>query len=93
VGKELIVKAFVRLHAFLSQYTICFMALFITHRCLKCFESVTLILPQHKGGAFKGPARGQCLNCMDEQEYDLTVPANKKDLFNVKGALNKKEGD
>ncbi len=26
----------------LSQYTICFMALFIPHRCPKCFESVTL---------------------------------------------------
>ena len=33
--------------------------------------------PQHKGGAFKGPAKVQCLICMDEQEYDLTVPANK----------------
>ena len=54
------------------------MAIFIPHRCPKCFESVTLIQPQHKGGAFKGPARGQCLNCMDEQEYDLTVPANRK---------------
>ena len=29
-------------------------------------------------GAFKGPARGQCLNCMDEQEYDLTVPVNRR---------------
>jgi hypothetical protein len=46
-----------------------------TDRCPKCFESVTLIQPQHKGGAFKGPAKGHCLNCMDEQEYDLTVPA------------------
>ena len=34
------------------------MALFIPHRCPKCFESVTLIQPQHKGGAFKGPAKG-----------------------------------
>ncbi len=33
------------------------MALFIPHRCPKCFESVTLIQPQHKGGAFKGPAK------------------------------------
>ncbi len=32
-------------------------------------------------GAFKGPARGHCLNCMDEQEYDLTMPANKGDLI------------
>ncbi len=31
------------------------MAIFIPHRCPKCFESVTLIQPQHKGGAFKGP--------------------------------------
>jgi len=60
------------------------MALFIPHRCPKCFESVTLIQPQYKGGAFKGVARGQCLNCMDEQEYDLTIPANKKDLINIK---------
>jgi len=52
------------------------MALFIPQRCPECFESVTLIQPQHKGGAFKGPARVQCLNCMDEQEYDLTVPEN-----------------
>jgi len=33
------------------------MALYIPHRCPKCFESVTLIQPQHKGGAFKGPAK------------------------------------
>ncbi len=46
--------------------------------------SVTLIQPQYKGGAFKGPANGQCLNCMDEQEYDLTVPANREDFINVK---------
>jgi len=46
--------------------------------CPKCFESVTLIQPQHKGGAFKGPARGKCLKCMDEQEYDLRVPVNRK---------------
>ena len=52
------------------------MALYIPHRCPKCFESVTLIQPQHKGGAFKGPAKGQCLNCMDEQRCDLTVPGN-----------------
>ncbi len=50
------------------------MALYIPYRCPKCFESVTLIQPQYKGGAFKGPAKGQCLNCMDEQEYNLTVP-------------------
>ena len=59
------------------------MALFIPHRCPKCFESVTLIQPQYKGGAFKGPAKAQCLNCMDEQEYDLTVPANRRDLIRV----------
>jgi hypothetical protein len=54
------------------------MALYIPHRCPTCFESVTLIQPQHKGGAFKGPAKGQCLNYMDEQEYDLIVPVNRK---------------
>ena len=42
------------------------MALFIPHRCPKCFESVTLIQPQHKGGA-KGLAKSQCLNCMGGQ--------------------------
>ncbi len=61
------------------------MALYIPYRCPKCFESVTLIQPQHKGGGFKGSAKGQCLNCMDEQEYDLMVPINRRDLINVKG--------
>ena len=61
------------------------MALYIPHSCPKCFESVTLIQPQHKDGAFKGPAKSQCLNCMDEQEYDLTVPAYRRDLINFKG--------
>ena len=56
------------------------MPLYIPHRYPKYFESVTLIQPQHKGGAFKGPAKGQCLNCMDKQEYDLTVPVNREDL-------------
>jgi len=63
-----------------SQIT---MALFIPHRCPKCFESVTLIQPQYKGGAFKGPARGQCLNCMDEQEYDLNIPVNRRNLVHA----------
>jgi len=49
--------------------------------CPKCFESVTLIQPQYKGGAFKGPARAQCLSCMDEQEYDLTVLVNTRDVL------------
>jgi len=57
------------------------MALFIPHRCPKCFESVTLIRLQHKGGAFKGSAKGQCLNCMDEREYDLRVPVNRKSIL------------
>ena len=46
---------------------------------VKGIEGVTLIQPQHKGGAFKVPAKGQCLNCMDEQEYDLMVPVNRKE--------------
>ena len=54
------------------------MAIFIPHRCPKCFESVTLIQPQYKGGAFKGLARAHCLNCMDEEEYDLTMPAKRR---------------
>ena len=45
------------------------------------------IQPQHKGGALKGPAKGQCLNCMDEQEYDLTVPVNRGDLIRVKKTI------
>ena len=67
------------------------MALFIPHQCPQCFESLTLIQPQHKGGAFKGPARGQCLNCMDEQEYDLTVPVNRKDLIHAIEVVTPKE--
>jgi len=54
-------------------------------RCANCFESVTLIQPQYRGGAFKGPAKGQCLNCMDEQEYDLTVPVNREDSIPYEG--------
>jgi len=57
------------------------MALYLPHRCPKCFGIVTLIQPQHKGGDFKGPARAHCLNCMNEKEYDLTVPANKENLI------------
>jgi len=67
------------------------MPVFIPHRCPKCFESMMLIQPQHKGGAFKGPAKGQCLNCMNEQEYELTVPANRKDLIRVIEAVAPKE--
>jgi len=52
------------------------MALYIPHRCPKCFGSVTVIQPQHKGGAFKGSARGEYLNCIDEREYDLTKLVN-----------------
>ena len=66
------------------------MAIFIPHRCPKCYESVTLIQLQHKGGAFKGPARGQCLSCMDEQEYDLTVPVNRRDLIHAIEAVTPK---
>ena len=66
------------------------MALFIPHRCPKCFESVTLIQPQYRGGAFKGPAKGQCLNCMDEQEYDLTIPANREGLLHAIEAVTPK---
>ena len=39
-------------------------------------ERMTVIQPRHNCGAFKGRAKAQCLNCMDEHEYDLTVPAN-----------------
>jgi len=42
---------------------------------------VTLIQPQYKGGAFKGLARAHCLSCMDGQEYDLRVPANRRKVL------------
>jgi len=35
-------------------------------------------------------AKGQCLNCMDEQEVDLTVPVNRRDLINVIEAVTPK---
>ncbi len=76
-------SGFAELRPFPSQYTIRFMALYIPHRCPKCFESIVLIQPQHKGGAFKGPAKSRCLSCKDEQEYDLRVPANRRDLIHV----------
>jgi hypothetical protein len=59
------------------------MAVYIPHRCPKCFESVTLIQLQHKDGAFKGLAKAHCLNCMEEQEYNLTVPANRAATLEV----------
>ncbi len=62
-----------------GQYTIYLWSIYILHRCPKCFESVTLI-QQHKGGALKGPAKGHCLNCMDEQEYDLKVPTTQEKM-------------
>jgi len=67
----------------IEAYEACILplALYIPHRCPKCFESVTLIQPQHKGGAFKGTAKGQCLNCMDDQEYDLTMPVNRREVL------------
>ncbi len=43
-----------------------------------------------QGWSLKRPARGQCQNCMDEQEYDLTVPANRRDLINVIEAVTPK---
>ncbi len=33
---------------------------------------------------------GQCLSCKDEQEYDLTIPANRRDLINVIEAVTPK---
>jgi len=36
------------------------------------------------------PTGCQCLNCMDEQEYDLTVPVNRRDLINVIEAVTPK---
>ena len=45
------------------------MALYIPYKCPKCFESVTLIQPQHKGGAFKGPAKGKSIKA----DFHLTA--------------------
>ena len=47
----------------LSQYTIHFMALFIPHRCPKCFERVTLIQTLDKEDMPKGKAQGHCVIC------------------------------
>ena len=70
------------------------MAIFIPYKCPKCFESMTLIQLQHKGGAFKGSAKGQCLNCMDEQEYDLMVPANKREVLRrINKAVEERKND
>jgi len=38
-------------------------------------------LETKRSEAFKRPAKGQCLNCMDEQEYDLTVPVNRREVL------------
>ncbi len=51
-------------------------------------ESMTVIQPQHKGRAFKGPAKAQCLNCMDEQEYELTVPVNRRPVLKLIQKVN-----
>jgi len=29
----------------------------------------------------QGPAKGHCLNCMDEREYDLTVAVNSQRIL------------
>jgi len=69
-------------------------AIFIPYKCPKCFESMTLIQPQHKGGAFKGPAKGHCLNCMEEQVYDLMVPANKREVLRrINKAVEERKND
>jgi hypothetical protein len=67
------------------------MALYIPHRCPKGFESVTVVQARYKGGVFKGPAKGQCLNCMDEQEYDLRFPVNGRDLIRIIEAFTPRE--
>ena len=59
------------------------MAIFIPHRCPNCFESMTLIQPQYKEASLKDQRGRVRLNCMDEQEYDLTVPANKEVLRRI----------
>jgi len=35
-------------------------------------------------------SKGKRTNCMDEQEYDLTKPVNRKDLINVIEAVTPK---
>jgi len=46
------------------------MALYIPHRCPKCFESVTLIQTLDKEDMPKGKAQGHCVICgwMEETE-------------------------
>jgi len=39
---------------------------------------------------FANTILGQHLNCVDEQEYNLTVPVNRKDLKNVIEAVTPK---
>ncbi|MCH7501324.1 MAG: hypothetical protein IH886_15220 [Nitrospinae bacterium] len=70
------------------------MALYIPHRCPKCFESVTLIQPLDKQDLPKGKARGHCVICGWREEVEIyfageavtyypDVPAQGKDKNNV----------
>jgi len=47
------------------------MALFIPHRCPKCFESVTLIQPLNKQDISKGKAQGHCVICGWREEMEM----------------------
>jgi len=47
------------------------MAIFIPHRCPKCFESVTLIQPLDKQDMPKGKAQGHCVFCGWKEEIEI----------------------
>ena len=62
-----------------GQYTIYLMALFIPHRCPKCFEGVTLVQPLDKQDMPKGKAKGHCVICGWREEilmFQGRRPAN-----------------
>ncbi len=59
------------LHGSQGQYTIRLMALYIPHRCPKCFESVTLVQHLDKQDAPRGKAKGHCVICGWREEVAI----------------------
>jgi len=47
------------------------MALYIPHRCPKCFESVTVMQPLDKQDMPKGKAKGHCVFCGWREEMEM----------------------
>ncbi len=70
-------SGFAELRPFPSQYTIRFMALYIPHRCPKCFESVTLVQPLDKKDMPKGKAKGHCVFCGWQEEIEMYPTAKQ----------------